>query len=194
MNTINYYNQHAEQFAESTFNVDMESLYQPFLAHLSVGARILDVGCGSGRDSLAFKNKGYEVEAIDYSEAMVQKAKELTGIEVKHQSFYDLEQVECFEGIWACASLLHCERRRLVDVIQKMLRALKVNGVIYLSFKYGDSDREKEGRYFTDLNEQQLAELLEQLEQVELLKQWITVDQRPDRSEGWLNVLLKKTV
>lgn len=194
MNTINYYNQHAEQFAESTFNVDMESLYQPFLAHLSVGARILDVGCGSGRDSLAFKNKGYEVEAIDYSVAMVQKAKELTGIEVKHQSFYDLEQVECFEGIWACASLLHCERRRLVDVIQKMLRALKVNGVIYLSFKYGDSDREKEGRYFTDLNEQQLAELLEQLEQVELLKQWITVDQRPDRSEGWLNVLLKKTV
>lgn len=194
MNTINYYNQHAEQFAESTFNVDMESLYQPFLAHLSVGARILDVGCGSGRDSLAFKNKGYEVEAIDYSEAMVQKAKELTGIEVKHQSFYDLEQVECFEGIWACASLLHCERRRLVNVIQKMLRALKVNGVIYLSFKYGDSDREKEGRYFTDLNEQQLAELLEQLEQVELLKQWITVDQRPDRSEGWLNVLLKKTV
>lgn len=194
MNTINYYNQHAEQFAESTFNVDMESLYQPFLAHLSVGARILDVGCGSGRDSLAFKNKGYEVEAIDYSVAMVQKAKELTGIEVKHQSFYDLEQVECFEGIWACASLLHCERRRLVDVIQKMLRALKVNGVIYLSFKYGDSDREKEGRYFTDLNEQQLSELLEQLEQVELLKQWITVDQRPDRSEGWLNVLLKKTV
>ena len=66
------------------------------------GARILDLGCGTGRDSLAFKNKGYQVDAMDYSEALVKKATELTGIPVRQQSFYELEDVEIYDGIWAC--------------------------------------------------------------------------------------------
>ena len=80
MKTIDYYNQYADDFAEATLYVDMESLYQPFLAGLPESAHILDVGCGSGRDTLAFKNKGYHVEAIDYSEELVKKATRLTGI------------------------------------------------------------------------------------------------------------------
>lgn len=194
MKTIDYYNTHASQFAESTFNVDMEILYQPFLEHLPSTARILDLGCGSGRDSLAFKKKGYEVDACDYSEELVKKAHELTGINVQHQSFYDLDEDERYDGIWACASLLHCERDRLTEVLQKMLCALKPNGVIYLSFKYGDSDREKDGREFTDLNEVQAEALLRQFNNVTSIKQWITVDQRPDREEQWLNLLWKKYV
>lgn len=191
MKTIDYYNNHAEEFTYSTFNVGMDSLYQPFLALLPEHAHILDLGCGSGRDSLAFKKKGYRVDAIDYSEALVKKATELTGIQVKHQSFYELDEVAVYDGIWACASLLHCERSRLAEVFEKMLRALKPNGVIYMSFKYGDSDREKDGRKFTDLNEQQAQELLAQFEQVSLVDQWITVDKRPAREERWLNLFVK---
>lgn len=194
MKTIDYYNTHASQFAESTFNVDMEILYQPFLEHLPSTARILDLGCGSGRDSLAFKKKGYEVDACDYSEELVKKAHELTGINVQHQSFYDLDEDERYDAIWACASLLHCERDRLTEVLQKMLCALKPNGVIYMSFKYGDSDREKDGREFTDLNEVQAEALLRQFNNATSIKQWITVDQRPDRQEQWLNLLWKKYV
>lgn len=192
MKTIDYYNMHSDQFAESTFNVDMESLYHPFLAHLPSTARILDLGCGSGRDSLAFKKKGYEVDAWDYSEELVKKAHELTGINVRHQSFYDLDDVERYNGIWACASLLHCERDRLAEVLQKILCALKPNGVIYMSFKYGDSDRDKDGRKFTDLDENQADALLEQFDNVQQIKQWVTLDQRPDRQEKWLNLLWKK--
>lgn len=192
MNSITYYNTHAEQFADSTFQVTMESLYQPFLALLPSNARILDVGCGSGRDSLAFKNKGYEVVAMDYAEELVKKATELTGISVRHQSFYDIAEREAYDGIWACASLLHCERERLVEVLQKLVLALKSGGALYMSFKYGDSDREKDGRYFTDLNEKQAAGLLGQLDSIALLQQWVTLDQRPDRVEQWLNLLLKK--
>ena len=192
MNSIAYYNTYAEQFADSTFEVDMESLYQPFLTLLPADAHILDVGCGSGRDSLAFKNKGYEVVAMDYSEELVKKATELTAIPVRHQSFYDIAECEAYDGIWACASLLHCDRERLVEVLQKLANALKPNGVLYMSFKYGDSVREKDGRYFTDLNEQQAGELLAQLDSVALLQQWVTVDQRPDRVEQWLNLLVKK--
>ena len=192
MKTIDYYNKHAEEFTASTFEVDMESLYQPFLAELPEGARILDVGCGSGRDTLAFKKKGYQVDAIDYSEELVKKASRITGIPIKLKSFYEVDDYEAYDGIWACASLLHCERTRLKEVIGKLLSALKPNGVIYISFKYGNGDREKDGRQFIDLNEVQVKELLNQWDDVSQLKQWITIDQRPNRSEKWLNILLKK--
>lgn len=192
MKTIDYYNKFADDFAEATLHVDMESLYHPFLAELPERAQILDVGCGSGRDTLAFINKGYQVNAIDYSEELVKNATELTGIKVKYQSFYALSDIAIYDGIWACASILHCERNRLAEVIEKLLTALKPNGVLYMSFKYGDTDREKEGRQFTDLDEAQARTLLEQFNNVQQIQQWITVDQRPDRQEKWLNLLWKK--
>lgn len=194
MKTIDYYNKHTEEFTASTFEVDMESLYQPFLVELQEGARILDVGCGPGRDTLAFKNKGYQVDAIDYSEELVKKATQLTGIPVRLQSFYEIDANQAYDGIWACASLLHCERSRLVEVLQNMLRALKPHGVIYMSFKHGDLDREKDGRHFTDLNEEQAEALRKQFNNVQQIKQWVTIDQRPERQEKWLNLLWKKHV
>ena len=194
MKTIDYYNKHAEEFTASTFEVDMESLYQPFLAELQEGARILDVGCGSGRDTLAFKNKGYHVDAIDYSEELVKKATELTGIQVHHTSFYDLADSDKYDGVWACASLLHCERDKLLNVLHRIHRALRCTGICYMSFKYGTTDRVKDGRAFTDLDEEQAQVLLAQLDGVAVIKHWITVDKHPDRDEQWLNVLWKKNV
>ena len=194
MKTIDYYNKYADEFTVSTFKVDMESLYQPFLAELQEGTRILDVGCGSGRDTLAFKNKGYQVDAIDYSEELVKKVTRLTGIPIKLQSFYEIDDYEAYDGIWACASLLHCERNHLKEVIGKLVSALKPNGVLYMSFKHGKGDREKDGRQFTDLNEAQAEFLLNHFEGITQTKQWLTVDQRPDRQEKWLNLLWKKHV
>lgn len=192
MKTIDYYNKYAEEFVSSILHVDMGGLYQPFTELLPQSAKILDLGCGSGRDTLAFKNKGYQVDAMDYSVELIKKATEFTGIQVKYQSFYDLSEVAVYDGIWACASLLHCERNRLAEVLQKMLCALKSNGVIYMSFKYGDSDREKDGREFTDLNERQAEELLAQFDHVSLAQQWLTVDKRSDRIEEWLNLIIRK--
>ena len=190
--TSNYYNQHAQAFFENTYQVEMESLYAPFLRYLPEQALIRDLGCGSGRDTLAFKKKGYQVEAIDYSAELVKKARELTNIEVRQQSFYDLAENNKYDGIWACASLLHCERDRLTEVLGLIFKALKLNGVCYMSFKYGNTDREIEGRSFTDLNEQQAHDLLKQIDQALLLQQWITVDKRPERTEEWMNILIRK--
>lgn len=192
MKTIDYYNQYADQFSQATLYVDMESLYQPFLAELRESARILDLGCGSGRDTLAFKNKGYQVDAIDYSEVLVERATQLTGIAVQQQSFYEIEVQDIYDGVWACASLLHCDRNRLPDVLKRIHSALRCGGICYMSFKYGTTYREKDGRAFTDLDEEQAKVLLDQLNSVELLLQWSTVDKRPDRDENWLNVLWKK--
>ena len=143
---------------------------------------------------MAFKNKGYQVDAIDYSEELVKKATRLTGIPIKLKSFYEVDDYEAYDGIWACASLLHCERSRLAEVLEKMVQALKPNGVIYMSFKYGDSDRDQDGRQFTDLDENQAEALLEQFDNVQHIQQWVTLDQRPDRQEKWLNLLWKKYV
>ena len=192
MSTLDYYNHNAEQFYDSTVKVEMESIYAPFLRYLPEHASILDLGCGSGRDSLAFHQKGYQVDATDYAETLVSKAQQLTGLPVRQLSFYDLDEENKYDGVWACASLLHCERQKLPEVLSRILRALKAEGVLYMSFKYGSTDREKDGRNFTDLDEQQAHELLRGVPGFLLLQQWITVDKRPERSEEWLNILLRK--
>lgn len=194
MKTIDYYNQYADEFTQATLYVDMESLYQPFLEKLPNNAHILDLGCGSGRDTLAFKNKGYTVEAMDYSKVLVEQATILTGIQVRHASFYELAESNQYDGVWACASLLHCERDKLLDVLRRIHRSLRCTGVCYMSFKYGNTDREKDGRAFIDLDEEQAKELFDQMEGIEVLQQWITEDRRSDRNEKWLNILWKKHV
>lgn len=190
--TLDYYDINALEFFESTSKVDMESLYQPFLRYLPAHAFILDLGCGSGRDTLAFKNKGYQVTAIDYSKELVDKARCLTGIDVRFESFYELSELNQYDGVWACASLLHCERKRLPEVLEKILKALKVNGICYISFKYGKEDRHKDGRQFTDMNESQVQNLLKKFDNILLLQQWITIDKRPDHNEDWLNIVFQK--
>ena len=189
---LDYYDKNAEQFFDQTYQVDMQSLYEAFLKHVPEQGTILDLGCGSGRDALAFKNMGYNVEASDYSKQLVEKARQLTGLDVRFESFYDLAEKDKYDGIWACASLLHCQRDRLPEVLERIMQALKANGICYMSFKHGSQDREKDGRSFTDLNEQQLLGLLGELKQVKLLQQWITLDKRPDRDEQWLNILIQK--
>ncbi|ENW94088.1 class I SAM-dependent methyltransferase [Acinetobacter dispersus] len=190
--TLDYYDINARKFFESTFKVDMENLYQPFLRYLSDHAFILDLGCGSGRDTLAFKKKGYQVTATDYSKELVDKASQLTGINVRFESFYELAELNQYDGIWACASLLHCERKCLPDVLGKILKALKVNGICYMSFKYGAGDRYKDGRQFTDMDELQAQSLLKKFDNILLLQQWITIDKRPDHNEDWLNIVFQK--
>lgn len=190
--TLNYYNNHAQIFFESTYFIEMESLYLPFLSHLNSNATILDLGCGSGRDTLAFKKLGFNVEAIDYANELVKKASFLTGIHVRCESFYELNEVAKYDGIWACASLLHCERARLLDVLNRIIVALKPYGIFYMSFKYGEGEREKDGRFFVDLNDQQAEVLLSQITGIILVKQWVTEDKRVDRTEKWLNILIRK--
>ncbi len=190
--TLQYYNDNAKQFCETTFIVEMRSLYQQFLQYLPLGSSILDIGCGSGRDTLYFHQQGYQVFAIDYSPEIVALARKNTNLPIKLQSFYNLTDHEKYDGIWACASLLHCERARLPEVLSNIIHALKPSGICYLSFKYGNQNRLKEGRSFTDLNEIQASELLKLFPNIYLLQQWITQDQRPNSKEQWLNIIFKK--
>lgn len=187
-----YYQLHAQRFFSETVDVDMSELYRPFVAHLKPGARILDAGCGSGRDAKAFSEMGYEVEAFDASAELVELARQHTGLPVKQMRFEDITEVERYDGIWCCASLLHVPLAELPGVMAQLAKALKPGGVWYLSFKYGSGEREKDGRRFTDMDEVGLGEMIVGLSGIELVECWQTHDQRPEREDSWINLVLSK--
>ena len=154
---------------------------------------ILDFGCGSGRDTKCFLREGYQVDAVDGSKELCKMASEYTGLEVKNMFFQELSEVNKYDGIWACSSILHVTPSELEDVMTKMITALKDGGVIYTSFKYGTFSGERNGRYFTDMTEETFADLLNRTGDLEIEEQWITSDVRPGRGEEkWLNLILRK--
>ncbi len=186
--TIQYYDEHAAEFADATENADMEFCRDQFLKRIGPWARILDAGCGGGRDTQAFLDAGYKVEAFDASEKLCEIASAKTGIPVKHMRFEELEEEGRYHAIWACASLLHVKKADLPDVAARLYRALKPGGVLYASFKLGTEERDWYGRYYCDMTEESIRELYENagfaVEEV-----FLTRDVRPDRTEVWVNAI-----
>lgn len=192
--TLNYYNAHAQDFVQGTVDVDFHITQDRFLSKLPAGAKILDFGCGSGRDAKYFLERGFAVQATDGSAELCKFASEYTGIKVRQMLFNELDVVDEFDGIWACASILHLAWDELVDVLQRIARAVKAGGVVYTSFKYGQFSGERNGRFFTDLDEEGLERLLAKVPQLKVKEMWITGDVRPGRGEEkWLNLLLQRT-
>ncbi|OAV10716.1 class I SAM-dependent methyltransferase [Moraxella catarrhalis] len=195
MAVLDFYQTHAKDFFNQTINVDMHNIYQPFLENLPSGKQIIsDIGCGSGRDSVFFAKQGFQVMAIDGSQNLIELAKQnhptidwqcLAFNEIKNQNWHNK-----FTGIWACASLLHVPFDELPNILNDLLEMLKPNGILYASFKYGDSEREKDGRFFCDMNESRWQLVESELQNMKTLKIWQTVDNRKDRQEVWLNILL----
>ena len=192
--TLEYYDQNAEQFFKTTADVDFTGIQDRFLRYLGPGSRILDLGCGSGRDTRYFLEKGYQVDATDGSAEICRLASEYTGIPVRQMLFNELDAEEEYDGIWACASILHLPEEELRDVMHRIGTALKEGGIFYTSFKYGDFAGERKGRYFRDFTEERFREFLTDFHEFRMTDQWITSDVRPNRGEErWLNVLLRRT-
>ena len=191
--TLSYYNTNTSSFVESTQSVQMTEAWSRFTANLPTSSIILDFGCGSGRDTKYFLEHGYQVEAIDGSEELCKVASAYTGITVKKQLFTELSEVQKYDAIWACSSVLHATSDELVIIMRKIWTALKDNGFIYTSFKYGTFEGERNGRYVTDMTEESLSALLNKTTGFIIEEQWITSDVRPGREEEkWLNVILRK--
>lgn len=191
--TIEYYNQNADMFAQGTRLVDFTIVQERFRKMLPVGSRILDFGCGSGRDTKYFLEKGYQVAATDGSAELCRLAGSFTGIKVKEMLFQELDEIGVYDGIWACSSILHLPKQELLPVIRKMCDALKDNGVIYTSFKYGDFEGERNGRYFTDFTGDTFDKFIKVIQELTIEEEWITSDVRPGRGEEkWLNLILRK--
>lgn len=193
--TLEYYNSKAKDFVSDTVAVAFTEIQDIFLEYIPVGGKILDFGCGSGRDTKYFISKGYDVDAIDGSEELCKIAGEYAGIQVKQMLFQELNVSEEYDGVWACASVLHVEKAKLPDVMKKMANATKKGGVVYSSFKYGDFEGVRNGRFFTYLTEESFGELLRKVPELVIEKLWISADVRAERGEErWLNIMLRKCV
>ena len=231
--TIHFYDECSEQYAELTVKADMSKQYAKFMAYLPSGAGILDVssaakqnvasgqvkildaGCGSGRDSLFFMKKGYAVTMLDASAGMCKCAEKLTGQKALCMKFDEIEFADRFDGIWACASLLHVPEKELETIFVKFWRALKDNGILYASWKYGEEERYDGERFYCDMTEEKLKNVLARVKMAKRLQDanclsgahdcesdanlfdclecWVAEDALPlGREQKWLNVIVKK--
>ena len=188
-----YYDAHAKEYAELTVKADMSQAYNRFLVYLPAGAGILDAGCGSGRDSLCFMKKGYAVTMLDASEGMCKCAEELTGRKALCMPFADIVFADQFDGIWACASLLHVSETELEYILVRFHRALRDGGVLYASWKYGEAERQDGERFYCDMTEEKLRRVLAREGLFDCLECWVAEDALPSgREQKWLNVVLGK--
>lgn len=191
--SVEFYNLNGKNFFETTKNADMSKAYEVFESFLNTKGKILDLGCGSGRDSLYFLKKGYEVTPTDFSPTMVSLASELLKKDVIKLDMREMDYKEEFDGIWACASILHIEKKEIPKVLLNSWKALKENGIMYMSFKYGVGERITPDRHFSNYTEESFSELLESIGCFKLKRFWKTSDVRKGREdEFWLNIIVEK--
>lgn len=192
--TLRYYDRNAEYFVQETWGIDFAETQEKFIRLLPKGGKILDFGCGSGRDAFYFANKGFAVDAVDGSKEMCRLAGKHDGIRVRQMLFSELDASGAYDGIWACASILHLPSTKLKPVMLKMRQALKNGGWVYLSFKYGKFEGLRNGRYFTDFEEKSFEAYVSDIRGMNLKEAWIIGDVRPGRGdEKWLNLILQRS-
>ena len=192
MDSIEYYNQNATAYFEHTVDIDMQENWEQFTSLLPEGGSVLDLGCGSGRDSAYFISCGFDVTAMDASEEMCDLASIHIGQDVLHLSFAEMDFNKVFDGIWACASLLHVPGDEMENILAKVVDSLKINGILFMSFRYGDYEGEREGRFYKDYRTKALKELITRYENLELLEMEKCEDSREDSEIVWIYALVRK--
>ena len=241
--TIDYYNKNARSYFDATAGADFSEAYAKFCAFLPERARILDAGCGSGRDLRAFRDMGYEVVGLDASEQLAALAREhLTAdrdqgaeaarhelaanrdqgaeaarheLAANHEPAAEREKsaaapwhepaahIICadmatwvsdtpFDGVWACASLLHLEEEKLRGFFGNLEKNLAPGGVLYVSVKAGGvTGTDEKGRYMRYFEEPQLRELFAAAG-LEILEFWESRDKLDRGGFTWLNMIGRK--
>lgn len=193
LDSIDYYNKYANLYFESTVELDMGDMLDKFIALLPEGGEVLDLGCGSGRDSLYLIERGFGVTAVDGSSELCELASIHIGQDVLQMQFSELDFDEVFDGVWACASLLHTTPDEFEDIFGKVINCLKPGGVLYMSYKHGEFSGFRNGRYFNDFKSKEMKDIINKYSELNLLEIWKSTDVRNENGdEVWLNVLVKK--
>lgn len=192
MDSIDYYERYANAYYENTVEWSMEEVLSRFIELLPENAEVLDLGCGSGRDTVALEDAGCYVTPMDGSMEMCRLAEIQTDKEVLHMTFAEMDFDEVFDGIWACASLLHVRSEDMDDIMRRVMNALVPGGILYMSFHYGEQEEYRNGRLFHDFTERSMRQVLEKQPDARLLDIWATEDAGGREGNKWLNVLVKR--
>ena len=191
--TMAYYDGFALEYARATLSSDLSALYPQLLDRLTPGGLVLDAGSGSGRDILAFLERGFRVEAFDASVQLAASATRLTGVPVEVARFEDWQAPPGrYDGIWCFASLLHVPRQDLPGTFHKLARALKTGGWLFASFKRGKEDTVDElGRRYTNVEVQTMSPLFTDSELI-IERTWEEAGPALAGSATWVYVLARR--
>ena len=188
----NYYESNAEHYAAETISADMSEQYQRFLPLLKDRAKILDVGSGSGRDACYFQKHGYQVTALEPSKNLCREIRKVFSGEIVCSDIQNYQPVEQYDGIWACASLIHLQEEEVLCFFEKIDLYLNDNGIVYVSGKNGTpTGKAEDGRYFLEFTEQLVEKILMVNEQLKLEQLWYTEDVNGRKGFRWLNVIFR---
>ena len=179
-----------------TINVDNSDYYKVFLKYIPEKGKILDIGCGSGRDAYHFKQMGYVVEAIDGGKEFCHFASNLLGQPVECKMFQDIDYLEEFDGVWALASIHHLDRNELEMVLEKIYKALKVGGVLFFNARFGENEYDnKFGKHFNEFTQKSFKNFIKGnniLKNFKFKDEFVAGDKREGREEQWYCAVLKK--
>lgn len=185
---IEFYNNNAKWYEQNISNVNITPQLELFLDKIPRGGKILDAGCGTGRDTLEMLKRGYAVSAFDGSTELAKIASDYAGIDVIVDTFENVKLPnDYYDGIWCMASLLHVHRNNMVDVMNKLYNSLRHGGHMYCSYKSRNDDFEKGGRQFTCYNIETINDVVNKTNFI-IECGWENTDER----DSWLNVILKK--
>lgn len=191
--TIDYYNKNADEYAQSTINLDTSDLHKEFTKGIPAGGKILDAGCGSGRDLIAFKNLGFNVQGMDASKELVEIAKNNSGVKVEHKDFSEISWKGEFDGVWCMASLLHLNKEELKSTLLKIADSMKEGGKIYASFKSGEGESsDPKGRFFSYYTIPELSKIIEDSKLFGDVKLYHGADKQGREDTQWINMLAKR--
>jgi SAM-dependent methyltransferase len=190
--TYKFYDMQAKEYYERTIEADLSDLYDRFLVSVPEGGKILDAGCGSGRDLRRFLERGFDAVGIDASKALVEMANKYSGMPCHVVRLEEIAYERRFDGIWACASLLHLPKHMLVPVLRRLCRALVSDGVMFASVQAGKGEvLTDDGRFFAYYEEMEFLTAVDNAG-FTVAASWISEDTLPGREAmRWINVLAK---
>lgn len=192
---IHQYEKEAKAYFKeiTTGDLPQKKWEEMLMKHLKKGAHILDLGCGAGNASKVFKAHGFQITMMDGAKNLCELASDYVGEKAICQRFDELSDVQIYDGVWACASLLHVPKAHLPDILHKIYQSLKQPGYFYTLFKEGDKTYSFNDLPFTELTVAQMETWLAPYEDFNLLEVKRTPDPRKDHpGEDWLHFILKK--
>lgn len=193
LSTIEVYNKNPEQFIAKWNQCFLDKEYSLFKNYLD-GKKILDVGCGHGRDAAKFSAEGYDITGIDLSESLLERA-----IQTAPKSKFlkmDMRNIqfpsESFDGIWCNSSLLHIPKNETGKVFAGFASILRCSGILFITVKEGDGEStDPNGRFYSYYKEDELKEIIETIRPIRM--KVINIEKALSNNENWINAFAMKT-
>lgn len=192
--TLAYYRNNAASYVQETLaNTTHLPSLEKFITLLPPFSHILDLGCGSGRDSRFLLDRGFRVTPSDASPEIAQIATDLLQLPVRVQRAEDLDDVLVYDGAWACAGLVHIPKGLMPKTFNRILKALKPGGIWYMSFKHGESEgRDNTRRFFNNYSITAIQRLLGRFPEARIIEIYESASSLRGKRQKWLNVYVAK--